>query len=62
MVKYLKFSWEENNVSRKSSLIGILFDQDTGFIKIRWLDRSALPATSSVISLLKNIVENDWVG
>ena len=61
MVKYLKFSWEENNVSRKS-LIGISFDQDTGFIKIRWLDRSALPATSSVISLLKNIVENDWVG
>lgn len=58
MVKYLKFSWKENNISRKS-LIGISFNEDTGFIKIRWLDRSALPATSSVISLLKYIIEND---
>jgi len=59
MVKYLKFSWkDQNNVSRKS-LIGISFNEDTGFIKIRWLDRSALPVTSSVISLLKYIVEND---
>ncbi len=58
MVKYLKFSWKENNISRKS-LIGISLDQDTGYLKIRWLDRSALPATEDVVSLLKYIVEND---
>lgn len=58
MVKYLKFSWKENNIWRKC-LIGILFDQDTGELKIRWLGGSALPATSSVISLLKYIIEND---
>ena len=59
MIKYLKFSWKENNISRKSSLIGISFDEDTGFIKIRWLDRSALPVTENVVSLLKYIIEND---
>ena len=59
MVKYLKFSWTEQNNARKSSLIGILFDQDTGFIKIRWLDRSALPVTEEVVSLLKFIIENE---
>ena len=58
MVKYLKFSWKENEITRKS-LIGISLDQDTGFIKIRWLGRSALPATEDVVSLLKYIVEND---
>lgn len=59
MVKYLKFSWkDQKNVSRKS-LIGISFNEDTGFIKIRWLDRSALPVTEEVVSLLKYIVEND---
>ena len=58
MVKYLKFSWKENNISRKS-LIGISFDQDTGFIKIRWLDRSALPVNEEVVSLIKYIVENE---
>ena len=58
MIKYLKFSWKENNISRKS-LIGISLDQDTGYLKIRWLDRSALPATEDVVSLLKYIVEND---
>ena len=58
MIKYLKFSWKENNISRKS-LIGISLDQDTGFIKIRWLDRSALPVTENVVSLLKYIIEND---
>lgn len=58
----MKFSWkEQNNVLKKSSLIGILFDQDTGELKIRWLGGSALPATSSVINLLKNIVD-DMVG
>ena len=61
MIKYFKFSWKENEITRKS-LIGISFDQETGYLKIRWLGGSALPATSSVISLLKNIVENDWVG
>jgi hypothetical protein len=60
MVKYLKFSWkDQNNASRKKSLIGISFNEDTGYLKIRWLGGSALPATSSVISLLKWIVEND---
>ena len=58
MVKYLKFSWKENEITRKS-LIGISFDQDTGYLKIRWLGGSALPATSSVISLLKFIIENE---
>lgn len=59
MIKYLKFSWkDQNNVSRKS-LIGILFDQDTGELKIRWLGGSALPVTEEVVSLLKYIVEND---
>ena len=58
MVKYLQFSWKENNISRKS-LIGILLDQDTGYLKIRWLDRSALPATEEVVSLLLYIVENE---
>ena len=61
VVKYLKFSWKENEITRKS-LIGIRFDQDTGFIKIRWLDKCALPVTEEVISLLKYMVENDWVG
>ena len=58
MIKYLKFSWKENEITRKS-LIGISLDQDTGFIKIRWLGRSALPATEDVVSLLKYIVENE---
>ncbi len=61
MIKYLQFSWTENG-KRKSSHIGIAVDGDGCYLKIRWLGGSALPATSSVISLLKNIVENDWVG
>ena len=59
MVKYLKFSWkEQNNISRKS-LIGISLDQDTGYLKIRWLDRSALPATEEILSYVKYYIENE---
>ena len=60
IVKYLKFSWKEQNVSRKS-LIGMLFDQETGYFKVRWLGGSALPVTEEVLSHLKNIVK-DMVG
>ncbi len=56
--KYLKFSWKEKNKEVKS-IIGILFDKETGFIKIRWLDRSALRVTEETVSLLKSIIEND---
>ncbi len=60
MIKYMKFSWkEQNNVTKKSSLIGILFDQETGELKVRWLGKCALPVTDEVVSLLKYIVEND---
>ena len=61
MVKYMKFSWfeDKNNVTKKSSLIGFLFDQETGYLKVRWLGGSALPVTEEVVSLLKYIVEND---
>ena len=58
MVKYLQFSWKENNISRKS-LIGISLDQDTGYMKIRWLDRSALPATEEILSYVKYYIENE---
>ncbi len=59
MVKYLQFSWTENG-KRRSSHIGMSLYGC--YLKMKWLGGSALPATSSVISLLKNIVENDWVG
>lgn len=58
MIKYLKFSWKENNISRKS-LIGISFNEDTGYLKIRWLDRSALPATEEILSYVKYYIENE---
>ena len=61
VVKYLKFTWTENG-KRRSSHIGMSLYGC--YLKMKWLGGSALPATSSVISLLKNIVENDfeWVG
>ena len=63
MVKYMKFSWfeDKNNGTKKSSLIGFLFDQETGYLKVRWLGGSALPATEEVLSHLKNIID-DMVG
>jgi len=56
----MKFSWfeDKNNVTKKSSLIGFLFDQETGYLKVRWLGGSALPATEEVLSHLKNIVDD----
>ena len=62
IVKYMKFSWKEQNNVTKSSLIGMLFDQETGYLKVRWLGGSALPVTEEVVSLLKYIVENDMGG
>ena len=61
MIKYLKFSWKENNISRKS-LIGISLDQDTGYLKIRWLGGSALPATEEILSYVKYYIENEMGG
>ena len=61
VVKYLKFTWTENG-KRRSSHIGMSLYGC--YLKMKWLGGSALPATSSVISLLKSIIENDfeWVG
>ena len=53
MVKYFKFSWEENEV-QKRSLIGIAYDK--GNVKIRWLGGSALPLTKEIINFLETTV------
>ena len=57
MVKYLQFSWTENG-KRRSSHIGMSLYGC--YLKMKWLGRSALPVTEEVVSIIKNIVENDW--
>jgi len=55
MIKYLQFSWTENG-KRKSSHIGIAVDGC--YLKIRWLDRSALPLTRETLDILEKTVRN----